>query len=52
LKTIAQLARPVSIYGGIVELPLIVRRDEDARWFGGTEELTDGRLLREGADTR
>jgi len=53
VETIAQLARlrntryhdrPVSIYGGMVELPLIVRRDDDVRWFGGTEELTDGRL--------
>ncbi len=26
--------RPVSLYGGMVELPLIVTRDDEVRWFG------------------
>lgn len=39
--------RPVSLYGGMVELPLIVTRDEDAAWFSGAEPLTDGRLWAE-----
>ena len=38
--------RPVSIYGGMVELPLIVTRDDGARYFeaGVREKLTDGRF--------
>jgi len=39
--------RPVSLYGGMVELPLIVTRDEEAAWFSGAEPLTDGRLWAE-----
>nr|AYC79989.1 hypothetical protein [uncultured bacterium] len=37
--------RPVSIYGGMVELPLIVTRDDDARYFEADvrERLVDGR---------
>ena len=36
--------RPVSMYGGMVELPLIVRRDDGARYFDRDvrERLTDG----------
>jgi hypothetical protein len=35
----------VSLYGGMVELPLLVTRDDDARFFDETtrERLTDGR---------
>jgi hypothetical protein len=38
--------RPVSIYGGMVELPLIVRRDDGARYFEADvrEKLIDGRF--------
>jgi hypothetical protein len=38
--------RPVSIYGGMVELPLIVRRDDGARYFETDvrEKLIDGRF--------
>jgi hypothetical protein len=39
--------RPVSLYGGMVELPLIVRREDGARWFTDAAELTDGRLWAE-----
>jgi hypothetical protein len=37
--------RPVSLYGGMVELPLIVTRPDGARWFDERtrEQLTDGR---------
>ncbi len=37
--------RPVSLYGGMVELPLLVTRDDDARWFDERtrQQLTDGR---------
>lgn len=38
--------RPVSLYGGMVNLPLIVSRPDDARFFGDEERelLNDGRL--------
>jgi hypothetical protein len=36
--------RPVSLYGGMVELPLVVTRDDGRRWFTDREALTDGRL--------
>lgn len=36
--------RPVSLYGGMVELPLIVRREDDVRWFSDSAALLDGRL--------
>ena len=38
--------RPVSIYGGMVDLPLVVRRDDGARWFDPTVRaaLTGGRF--------
>lgn len=40
--------RPVSLYGGMVELPLIVRREgEAARWFADRNALTGGRLWAE-----
>ena len=35
--------RPVSIYGGMVDLPLIVTRAEEAGWFSDHGALTDGR---------
>lgn len=39
--------RPVSLYGGMVELPLIVTRDDGARWFADRNLLTAGRLWAE-----
>ena len=36
--------RPVSLYGGMVELPLIVTREDGASWFSDGDVLTDGRL--------
>lgn len=40
--------RPVSLYGGMVELPLIVRREgEEARWFADRDTLTGDRLWAE-----
>lgn len=41
--------RPVSLYGGMVDLPLIVRRDNEAGWFSDTEALNEGRLWAERA---
>ena len=35
--------RPVSIYGGMVELPLVVERQDGATWFADAAELTGGR---------
>jgi hypothetical protein len=35
--------RPVSLYGGIVDLPLIVTRNDGARWFADVGALTEGR---------
>lgn len=42
LRNVRYHDRPVSIYGGMVELPLLVRRDDDARYFD--LELRDGLL--------
>ena len=36
--------RPVSLYGGMVELPLIVTREDGASWFSDRDVLTDGQL--------
>lgn len=36
--------RPVSLYGGMVDLPLIVTRPDGRRWFSETTSLTDGLL--------
>ena len=49
LKNTQYHDRPVSLYGGMVELPLIVTRDSDAGWFSDTEMLNDGRLWAERA---
>jgi hypothetical protein len=35
--------RPVSIYGGMVDLPLVVERQDGATWFADSEDLTGGR---------
>ena len=39
--------QPVSLYGGMVELPLIVTREHETPWFGDQDQLTDGRLWAE-----
>jgi hypothetical protein len=45
LRNVRYNERPVSLYGGMVELPLIVTRSDDARFFDEEtrEKLTDGR---------
>ncbi len=49
LRNTRYFDRPVSLYGGITELPLIVTRDGDAGvgWFSDRAALTDGRLWAE-----
>lgn len=39
--------RPVSLYGGMVELPLIVWREDEVSWFGESDALTGGKLWAE-----
>lgn len=47
LRNVRYHDRPVSLYGGIVDLPLIVTRDDEQAWFGGLDALTEGRLWAE-----
>lgn len=47
LRNVRYHDRPVSLYGGMVDLPLIVRRDDGVRWFADREALTGGRLWAE-----
>jgi hypothetical protein len=47
LRNVRYHGRPVSLYGGMVELPLIVTRTEEAGWFRDTALLTEGRLWAE-----
>jgi len=35
---------PVSLYGGMVDLPLIVTREDGVSWFADRDVLTDGQL--------
>jgi hypothetical protein len=35
---------PVSLYGGMVDLPLLVERKQEVSWFAGREGLLDARL--------
>lgn len=45
--------RPVSLYGGMVELPLIVTRKDRKQWFPEATSLTDGKLwVQHDADLR
>ena len=46
LRNLRYHGRPVSLYGGMVELPLIVTREDGARYFDRDvrEALTDGRF--------
>jgi hypothetical protein len=39
--------RPVSLYGGMVELPLVVTREDGLSWFSDKDVLTDGHLWAE-----
>ncbi len=52
LKTLRNLGynnRPVSLYGGMVDLPLVVSRPDDRRFFDreSRDQITDGRLWAE-----
>ena len=56
VATIAELERlrnvryhnaPVSLYGGMTDLPLIVERPDPRNWFSDTGNLTEGRLWAE-----
>jgi len=44
LRNIRYHDRPVSLYGGMVDLPLIVWSEEEPAWFADTDTLLDGRL--------
>ena len=43
LRNVRYHDRPVSLYGGIVDLPLIVTCEDGRTWFAGLESLTEGR---------
>jgi hypothetical protein len=43
LRNVRYHDRPVSLYGGLVDLPLVVWREEPAGWFDDMELLTGGR---------
>lgn len=43
LRNVRYHGRPVSLYGGIVDLPLIVTREEGESWFADALPLTGGR---------
>lgn len=44
---------PVSLYGGIVDLPLVVTRDDERQWFDDRDLMIDGRLwAQEDADRK
>jgi len=43
LRNVRYHDRPVSLYGGIVDLPLIVTRDDGESWFADALSLTEGR---------
>jgi hypothetical protein len=49
LRNLGYSGRPVSLYGGMVDLPLIVERADDERFFSEEtrEAVTDGRLWAE-----
>jgi len=47
LKNTRYHDRPVSLYGGIVELPLIVYQEPTRSWFSGGEALLGGQLWAE-----
>jgi hypothetical protein len=43
LRNVRYHDRPVSLYGGLVDLPLLTWREEPAGWFDDMELLTGGR---------
>lgn len=43
LRNVRYHERPVSLYGGIVDLPLIVIREDGTTWFEDVQALTEGR---------
>lgn len=47
LRNVRYHDRPVSLYGGMTELPLVVTRQEDVAWFGDREALLEGQLWAE-----
>lgn len=47
LRNIRYHDRPVSLYGGIHELPLLVTADADVSWFSDRESLIEERLWAE-----
>ena len=47
LRNVHYNNRPVSLYGGMVNLPLVVTAEIPHRWFGDKEQLTDGHLWAE-----
>ena len=44
LRNLRYANRPVSLYGGMVDLPLLVTADTPHDWFADAEPLTGGRL--------
>ena len=49
LRNVGYHDRPVSLYGGMVDLPLLVHREPEARWFSDRDALTEGGLWAERA---
>jgi hypothetical protein len=47
LRNLRYHDRPVSLYGGMVDLPLIVTREDEVSWFSDRDILTDGYLWAE-----
>jgi hypothetical protein len=44
LRNIIKPQKPVSMYGGIADAPMIVRREPPVAWFENSVELTGGQL--------
>jgi len=44
LRNVRYHGHPVSLYGGMVDLPLVVERTREVSWFEGREGLLDTRL--------
>ncbi|CAN5303740.1 hypothetical protein BH23GEM4_BH23GEM4_25340 [soil metagenome] len=47
LRNVHYARRPVSLYGGMVDLPLVVEAEEEHRWFADVDLLVGGRLWAE-----
>jgi hypothetical protein len=47
LRNVHYHDRPVSLYGGMTNLPLVVTRDAEAGWFRAARDLLDGGLWAE-----